>query len=150
MRGSRFHVAAGERAPLTGAARHGGLVPRWAERVRASDLPGAGEVAVRGFARDTAFVFGADTLRAHVVPGHTAGSAAYLFRGVLFAGDAVTYTRWGGFGPARGIYSDDRRTAARSLAALWARLPEGAVHRVCPAHAHCAAFGPAFLADVAR
>jgi glyoxylase-like metal-dependent hydrolase (beta-lactamase superfamily II) len=74
------------------------------------------------------FAVGADTVRAYVVPGHTAGSAAYLFRGVLFVGDAVTHTRAGGFAPARRGYSDDRRAAAAlAPAAPGARAPR--VHR---------------------
>lgn len=40
------------------------------------------------FSKDTVFVFGRDTLHAFLVAGHTAGSTAYLFRGVLFVGDA--------------------------------------------------------------
>jgi glyoxylase-like metal-dependent hydrolase (beta-lactamase superfamily II) len=112
-------------------------------------------VTVHAFAADTTFVLGAgtgrpDTLRAYVVPGHTVGSAVYLFRGVLFLGDAATHTRRGGFAPARRGYSDDPRAAAASLAALWPRLPAGAVRVACTAHARCAAFTPAFLADVAR
>jgi glyoxylase-like metal-dependent hydrolase (beta-lactamase superfamily II) len=105
---------------------------------------------VRTFATDTTFVLGADTLRAYVVPGHTAGSAVYLFRGVLFLGDAVTYSWWRGFAPARRGYSDDPRAAAANLARLWRRLPPGAVRHVCTAHARCAAFTAGFLGDVAR
>lgn len=150
VRGSRFHLAAAERPTFTGERRHHGWVPRAAERVKRSALPRPGEVDIRVFSRDTSFVFGADTLRAYVVPGHTAGSVVYLFRGILFLGDAATYTQWGGFAPARRGYSDDRRIAARNLEALWARLPRHEVRYVCTAHAKCAALTPAFLADVKR
>jgi glyoxylase-like metal-dependent hydrolase (beta-lactamase superfamily II) len=150
VRGARFHVAAPEYARLVGRDRPRGWIPRWAERVRPSRLPRAGELDVRTFAADTAFVLGADTLRAYVVPGHTAGSAAYLFRGVLFVGDAATYSWWRGFAPARRGYSDDARGAAASLARLWPRLPPGGVRYVCTAHARCAPFTARFLADVAR
>lgn len=150
LRASRVHVAAAELPALTGARRHAGWIPRLAERLKPSALPRAGELDARPFAQDTAFAFGADTLRAFLVPGHTAGSAAYLFRGVLFVGDAVTHTRRGGFAPARRGYSDDAAEAARSLSALWARLPPGAVRHVCTAHARCSAFTADFLADVGR
>ena len=99
---------------------------------------------------DTVFAFGADTVFAYLVPGHTAGSAAYRYRGIRFLGDAATYTRWGGFGPAHRGYSDDAALAARSLRALWPRLPAGTVRYVCTAHAQCAAFSAAFARDVAR
>jgi hydroxyacylglutathione hydrolase len=150
VRGSRFHLAAPERATFTGERQHRGWIPRTAEALKRSALPSAGEVDVRTFTSDTAFAFGADTLYAFTVPGHTAGSAVYLFRGTLFLGDAVTYTRWGGFGAARRGYSDDARIAARNLQALWARLPRQKVRYICTAHAKCSPLTLAFLADVRR
>lgn len=150
VRASRFHLSAAERAAFVGQQGHRGWIPRAVERVRRSDMPRAGEVDVRTFSQDTVFVFGSDTLYAFQVPGHTVGSAAYLFRGVLFLGDAATYTRWGGFAPARRGYSDDRRLAERSLDALWLRLPSGAVHTVCTAHAKCSPFTRNLVADMRR
>lgn len=150
VRGSRFHLAAGERPAFTGADQHRGWIPRAAEWLKPSDLPAEAEVAVRPFAADTAFIFGADTLFAYLVPGHTAGSAAYLFRGVLFVGDAATHTRWGGFGSARRGYSDDAAEAAQSLGTLWRRLPAGTVRHVCTAHDRCAPFTAEFLRDIAH
>ena len=150
VRRSRFHVAAAERATFVGERAHRGWIPRTFEHLKRSGLPRRGEVDVRTFSRDTAFAFGRDTLRAYLVPGHTAGSVAYLFRGILFLGDAATYTRWGGFAPARRGYSDDAQTAARSLDALWARVPRDAVHSVCTAHAKCSALTPSLLADIKR
>jgi glyoxylase-like metal-dependent hydrolase (beta-lactamase superfamily II) len=150
VRRGRFHLAAAELPAFTGVRGHRGWIPRTAERLRRSALPRAGEVDVRPYSRDTAFVFGADTLRAYVVPGHTAGSAAYLFRGVLFVGDAATYTPWGGFGPPRRGYSDDPRRGARNLDSLWARLPRGEVRYVCTAHAKCSPMSREFLTDVRR
>lgn len=150
VRQAQFVVAASEQQRLTGQSRARGWIPRWADRLKPSRLPRPGAIDVRPFTADTMFVLGADTLRAYAVPGHTDGSAAYLFRGVLFVGDAVTYTRAGGFAPARRGYSDDVRAAAASLAALWPRLPTGEVQYVCTAHARCSGFTPAFLDDVAR
>jgi glyoxylase-like metal-dependent hydrolase (beta-lactamase superfamily II) len=150
VRRATFYLAAPEYARLTGAERPRGWIPRAAERLKPTRLPRAGELAVVTFSRDTTFVLGADTLRAYLVPGHTPGSAAYLFRGTLFLGDAVTSTRAGGFAPARRGFSDDPRLAAASLARLWARLPPGAARYACTAHARCAPFTAAFLADVAR
>jgi len=150
VRGSRFHVATAERATLAGERQHRGWIPRMAERLVRSDLPRAGEVAVETFSRDTIFVFGADTVFAYLVPGHTAGSAVYRYRGILFLGDAVTHSHRGGFGPARRGYSDDAALAVRSLRALWPRLPAGAVQYVCTAHARCAAYSAAFERDVTR
>ena len=150
LRRSRFHVAESEAPLLFGAHPHGGWVPRWVERVKPSGLPAPNDIQVRAFTRDTAFAFGLDTLYAFVVPGHTAGSTVYLFRGMLFLGDAATYTPWGGFARARRGYSDDVRVAAANLESLWDRLPRERVRYVCTAHAHCTAFSDDFLRDVRR
>jgi len=148
VRRSRFYLADAERPLLVGEREFRGWVPRNVEHMKPSGLPRPNEIDVRGFSGDTTFVFGRDTLFAFVVPGHTAGSTVYLFRGVLFLGDAVTYTRWGGFGSARRGYSDDPKAAGANLERLWARLPESEVRYVCTAHARCRTFSPAFLADV--
>lgn len=150
VRHARFHTVEAERPLLLGQRPHRGWIPRLAERVKRSAVPRSARLDVRPFARDTTYVFGRDTLYAFLVPGHTAGSAAYLFRGILFIGDAVTFTRWAGFGPARRGYSDDAAAASAALERLWERIPPGAVRHVCTAHAHCRAYGTAFLADVKR
>ena len=110
-------------------------------------MPRAGELDIRSFASDTTFVIGADTLRAYLVAGHTAGTAVYLFRSILFLGDAVTWSWWRGFEPAKRGFSDDTKEAARSLDALWPRLPAGAVKYACTAHARCGPFSLRFLDD---
>ncbi len=150
VRHARFHIGAVEEPLLVGAASHGGLVPRWIDRLKPSQLPRRGELSVTTLDRDTTILIGADTMRAFMLPGHTAGSVVYLFRGVLFLGDAVTYSRAGGFAPAKPGYSDDPRVAAENLTRLWPRLPAGAVRYACTAHAHCTAFTQRFLDDVSR
>lgn len=57
------------------------------------------------------------------VPGHTAGSAAWLLRGVLFMGDSATLERSGSLRPAAWVFSDDQRENRTSLEALPAKLP---------------------------
>lgn len=146
---ARFHLAAPERSRFVGETRHRGWIPRWADRLKPSRLPRADQLDVQAFGQDTSFVIGADTLRAYLVTGHTAGTVVYLFRGTLFLGDAVTYSRWGGFAPAKRGFSDDTRAAATNLESLWPRLPPG-VRYVCTAHARCTAYSPRFLADVVR
>jgi glyoxylase-like metal-dependent hydrolase (beta-lactamase superfamily II) len=150
VRHAPFYVASDEYSRLVGDSAHRGWVPRLGRWVKPVELPHAGDLDVRTFARDTAFVVGSDTMRAYVVAGHTAGTTVYLFRGVLFLGDAVTYSRWRGFAPPKPRVSDNPRLAAENLALLWPRLPPGGVRYVCTAHAHCAPFSARVLADVAR
>ena len=138
-----FYLAAPEVDRLLGATEQGGWIPRLADRVRRTRGPHAGELRLRPFAGDTAFVLGRDTVRAFVVPGHTAGSAAYLFRGVLFAGDAVSHTRAGRLRPAKAGFSDDAELAGRSLTRLLGTVAAYEVRSVCTAHARCARFDAA-------
>jgi glyoxylase-like metal-dependent hydrolase (beta-lactamase superfamily II) len=137
VRHARFHLAASEAGYFDGAAHHGDLPSRTAEAVLGNPGPWPGEVAVRPFARDTAFVFGADTLRAYPLSGHTPGSAAYLFRRVLFLGDAFAYHRVTGLRGAEPIFSDDRERSAANLRSLMERIRPLGVEWACNAHSKC-------------
>lgn len=150
VRGARFVVAASEQPRLFGQESAGGWIPRWADRLWPSGRPHPTDIATTAFSVDTTFVFGSDTLRTYIVPGHTAGSAVYLFRGVLFVGDAMTYSRHGGYAPAKRWFSDDTDLAAYSLTALWPRLPANAVRYVCTAHAHCVTYGAESMGALMR
>ena len=150
VRQARFHVSAAEVPLLESAAHHPDLPSRAGERVAGNPAPWHGEVRVAAFAADTAFAFGRDTVRAFAVPGHTAGSAAYLFRGVLFVGDAVAYSYLRGFRPAFGVFTDDPARGRASMASLWERVRPYAPQWVCTAHAKCARADSAFARKVIR
>jgi len=139
VRGARFVLGLEEIPYLTGAAQYRGLVPSSAERVSETARPKAEEIHLIPVSRDTAFALGADTVWAFPIPGHTAGSVAYLFRGVLFAGDAMNYRPMSGFRGARPEMSDDPARSRASVAALWQRLDSTRARTVCSAHAKCAA-----------
>lgn len=150
VRRARFHVSTAEVPLLESAAHHPDLPSRAGERVAGNPAPWHGEVRVAPFSADTAFAFGRDTVRAFSVPGHTAGSAAYLFRGVLFVGDAVAYSYLRGFRPAFGVFTDDPARSRASLASLWERVRPYAPRWVCTAHAKCARADSAFARKVIR
>ncbi|CAN5199942.1 hypothetical protein BH20GEM2_BH20GEM2_21280 [soil metagenome] len=144
VRGAQFILAEPEVPLLEGADDHSDGPSRLAARVLGRVGPAPGEVRVHAFTRDTSFVFGADTLRAFRVPGHTQGSAAYLFRGTLFVGDAMS-ARWSGrLTPPKRIYTADPAQGAASIASLWRRLEPYRVRWVCTAHAKCAAYDEGF------
>ena len=148
VRHAPFHLAAAEVDLLFGEETHSGWVPDWAEKLKSSDLPDPGEVEVRAFSTDTFMVFGTDTLRAFLVPGHTPGSAAYLFRTRLHAGDAIAHTWLDGYRHALGPYSSDDEEARRNLNALRQRLTAFDVQVVCTSHLKCSAATPDFWADL--
>ena len=70
------------------------------------------------------------------VPGHTAGSYAYFYKGVLIAGDAMNY-RGGLLEPAPSFVSEDPERGLRSLVALQATLARAKVRTVCTGHGGC-------------
>jgi hydroxyacylglutathione hydrolase len=135
---ARFHMAVDEVAHFEGRETHDDLPSRLAGWLMGDPAPWPGEVAVRPFSTDTAYVFGADTLRAFRVAGHTPGSAAYLFRGVLFAGDAIARSYLTGYQPAMRIFTDDVRGSRESLHALFQQIDRFDVQWVCTAHGKCA------------
>lgn len=140
VRHARFYLAEREVALLEGSASYKAWVVRTADQLVTPARPERGALHVRPFAQDTMVVFGRDTLRVFLLPGHTPGSAAYLFRGTLFAGDAVSRRLIRGPGAASRIYSDDVQEARRTLADLLVRARAYGVDRVCTAHAQCLSF----------
>ena len=150
VRHARFHLAAGEVPLFEGRRRHGDLPSRASGAVLGWPGPWGGEVEVRPFSRDTAFAFGADTVRAFLVPGHTPGSAAYLVRGVLFAGDAVIRDPLTGFGPSRPLFTDDTALSRRTLRDLLERAAPYAPRWLCNAHSKCAPFDSTLVRKLTR
>ncbi|HSQ61747.1 MAG TPA: hypothetical protein VLM85_00975, partial [Polyangiaceae bacterium] len=75
-------------------------------------------------------------VRVFAIPGHTAGSAAYLVAGVLFLGDSAGMRSDGKLAGAPWLFSDDHAQNHASLAALAKRLePErDGILAIAPAH----------------
>jgi glyoxylase-like metal-dependent hydrolase (beta-lactamase superfamily II) len=142
---ARFHVMDTEAPLLDGESNHRDVASRVGQAILGNPAPWPGEVDVEPFSRDTAFVLGADTLRAFELSGHTAGSAAYLFRGVLFVGDALFHTTLSGWKPSRRIFTSNAELNRASLASLRERIRPYRVRWVCTAHAKCAAATEEFL-----
>lgn len=150
VRQARFHLHEAELPLFLGRALHADFPSRAASALLPDPEPRPGELAVRPFSADTAWVLGADTIRAFRVAGHTAGSTAYLFRGILLVGDAVHRFPLTGFGRSLGIFTDDPAASEASLASLFDRaLPHG-VEWVCTAHGKCARPDERFLRKVLR
>jgi glyoxylase-like metal-dependent hydrolase (beta-lactamase superfamily II) len=79
---------------------------------------------------------GGEVVTAIPLPGHTAGSYAYVFRGVLFVGDSMNFKR-GKLQPALKGTSEDIATNRTSLAALPTTLGTREVRLVCTGHQGC-------------
>ena len=81
---------------------------------------------------------GADTkkVKAFPIPGHTAGSYAYLYDGVLFVGDAMIFKQ-GRLDPAIKLFDahpDDNKASIRKLQKL---VENEEIDIVCTGHGGC-------------
>lgn len=150
VRGARFHLWMPEGPYLVGEKKHADFPSRAAWSVFGRVGPRPGEVDVRPFSQDTVFTIGRDTVWAYSVPGHTRGSAAYLFRGILFVGDAVARKPLRGYGGADPLFSMDTKMNRQSLIGLFARVPMERVQWVCNAHAKCSRPSERFIEKVTR
>jgi len=137
--GATYHLAAADLSTFAGGVGHRDISSRVAGWVFPGAYPGPDDsIRVLPFSRDTVFAFGADTVRAYLLPGHTPGSAAYLTRGILFVGDALAYSSLLGFRLAKTAFTHDPAQNRASLASLFDRVASERVEWVCTAHAKCA------------
>ena len=82
------------------------------------------------------FMVGNTQVRVYAVPGHTAGSAAYLVNGLLFVGDSADVTSDGAIQGAPWVFSDSQDDNRASLQRLAQRLTDEGVQvtAIVPAH----------------
>ena len=95
-----------------------------------------GITIARGLVDGETLTLGSRTFKVFALPGHTAGSAAYLVDGVLFLGDSAGSSKDGKILGAPRLFSDDSAQNRASLKGLADRLaPEAAtVKYLVPAH----------------
>ena len=91
---------------------------------------------VHGLQDGAVTTVGTKSIRAIAMPGHTAGSAAYLVSSVLFLGDSAGMKTDGKLAPAPWAFSDDGAKNRASLVALGKMLEseKAAVVAIVPAH----------------
>jgi len=140
--GARIHGFEGDRALIEGTgAAHGPLT-----RFMGAD-------PTRGRPLADSLVDGATSLvedvpvRAWNIPGHTAGSAAFLIRNVLFLGDSVAGTDDGHLAVAPWAFSDDQAQCRESVRRLGTALAAEHVPVQALAFAHSGWLDGARAAD---
>jgi glyoxylase-like metal-dependent hydrolase (beta-lactamase superfamily II) len=96
----------------------------------------AGATVKRRLHDGETFALGTASVRVFAVPGHTAGSTAYLVNDVLFIGDSADVTSDGQIDGAPWIFSDDQAENRASLRRLAQVLAEDGttVRAIVPAH----------------
>jgi glyoxylase-like metal-dependent hydrolase (beta-lactamase superfamily II) len=150
VRHARFVIGASEVPHFTGRAAYRGWVARLGDELNDYPRPGPADLDLVPVASDTAMILGRDTVRIFTVPGHTAGSLAILFRGILFAGDAINWRPVAGFQGARPEFSDSVLQSRESMRRLWERLPPDRVRLACTAHGKCGVADSALRAATLR
>ena len=88
VRQARFVLGGAEVPAFLGEAGYSGWAAKVGDELNAYPHPKAGELALVPVSNDTTVALGRDTVFVFPIPGHTAGSVAYVFRGILFGGDA--------------------------------------------------------------
>lgn len=150
IRQARFVIGAAEVPAFLGEAGYSGWAAKMGDELNAYPHPKPGELTLVPLTSDTVIALGSDSVFAFPVPGHTAGSVAYLFRGILFGGDAINWRPGSGFQGARPEFSDSVVQNRESLRALWSRLPANRVKVICTAHGKCAVADSALRNRVLR
>lgn len=150
VRQARFVLGRDELPAFTGSGAYAGWAAKMGDDLNSYPRPKEGELALVAVASDTAIVLGRDTVFAFPIPGHTPGSTAYLFRGILFGGDAINWRPGSGFQGARPEFSDSIAQSRESLRALWGRLPLTRTRIMCSAHGKCAVADSALRERVTR
>ena len=145
-----FVIGVGEVPAFTGSAGYSGWAAKIGGELNTYPQPQPGELNVVPVSRDTSIALGRDTMFVFPIPGHTVGSVAFLFRGILFGGDAINWRPGSGFQGARPEFSDSIAQNRESLRALWSRLAEDRVRIVCTAHGKCAVADAALRIRVLR
>ena len=150
VRQARFLLGSAEVSAFTGTGTYSGWAAKMGDELNTYPRPREGDLSIVSIAADTAIVLGRDTVFAFPVPGHTPGSTAYLFRGILFGGDAINWRPGSGFQGARPEFSDNVVQSRESLIALWNRLPLSRMRIMCTAHGKCALADSALRERVTR
>lgn len=129
--GAQVIIGDGEQALVDGTGGSQGPLPKLMGKQPQFAIQGA-----RVVKDGTLIEVGTLQVRAYVIPGHTAGSAAYLANGALFVGDSLAFNSDGTVRPAPWIFSDDGVVNVASIKRLGKLLtPDAAeVKVVVPAH----------------
>ena len=114
--GARIHALAPEVSLVEGRAAAAGPITRWLP------LNTLGLRVTNPVADGATVVIGARTAEVFAVPGHTAGSAAWLVDGVLFLGDSADATDDGAMMAAKWLFTDDAPANHASLVRLAERI----------------------------
>lgn len=114
---AKLHALEADRPLIEGQAAPRGPLTRWS-RNDASQMHRFDQALHDG----EVLRFQDVDVKVFALPGHTAGSAAFLIKGVLFLGDSVGATKEGTLREAPWMFTDDSKQCRESVQALGRQL----------------------------
>jgi hydroxyacylglutathione hydrolase len=130
---AKVHLGASDVPMAEKKVEPGSLVPKIAGKVLAAPAISV-NAPITGAA--TIDLGDGKTVKALPMPGHTPGSYAFLYDGVLFAGDAMVYKQ-GRLDRAPKMLDHDTEQGKSAIAGLKAALGDSEVESVCTGHGGC-------------
>jgi glyoxylase-like metal-dependent hydrolase (beta-lactamase superfamily II) len=133
---AKVHLGSGDVGLATGVVPPEALIPRLVSKAMGPvsmsvNAPLAAAAAIPVGPPDAAG--GAKTVKAYPVPGHTPGSFAFLYDGVLFAGDIMIFKQ-GRLDPTPRLLDPNPEANKASIKSLKTQLAGETIDRVCTAH----------------
>jgi hydroxyacylglutathione hydrolase len=135
LTGAKVHLGAADVALAEGKAVPSAPVAKFLVKVLAPP-PVTISAPISGAGVQTIDVGDGKQVKAFPVPGHTAGSYAFLYDGVLFVGDAMVFKQ-GRLDRGPGFLDDDKAQAGTAIASLKQQLGDSEVDTICTGHGGC-------------
>jgi glyoxylase-like metal-dependent hydrolase (beta-lactamase superfamily II) len=130
---AKIHLGAGDVALAEKKVEPGTLVPKIAGKVLAAPAVSV-NAPITGAA--TIDLGDGKAVKAFPMPGHTPGSYAFLYDGVLFTGDAMVYKQ-GRLDRSPKMLDQDAEQGKSAIAGLKAAVADTEIESVCTGHGGC-------------
>jgi len=135
LAGVKIHLGAGDVALAEGKAAPGTSAAKLMLKVM-STPPVTITDPISGSGVQTIDVGEGKQVKAFPMPGHTPGSYAFLYDGVLFVGDAMMFKQ-GRLDRGPSFFDDDKAQAGSAIAGLKKQLGDTEVDIICTGHGGC-------------
>jgi glyoxylase-like metal-dependent hydrolase (beta-lactamase superfamily II) len=135
LAGVKVHLGAGDVALAEGKAPPNATATKVMHKVLAAPAVTV-STPIAGTGIQTIDVADGKQVKAIPMPGHTPGSYAFLYDGVLFVGDAMVFKQ-GRLDRAPAFLDSDKEAAGRAIASLKQQLGDTELESICTGHGGC-------------
>jgi glyoxylase-like metal-dependent hydrolase (beta-lactamase superfamily II) len=130
---AKVHLGSGDVGLATGVVPPEALIPRLLSKAMGPVSMNVGAPLTAATTISVGPADAAKTVKAYPVPGHTPGSFAYLYDGVLFVGDIMIFKQ-GRLDPTPRLLDPNPEANKASIKSLKTQLAGETIDRVCTAH----------------